>query len=136
MNEKLKKSVDKDKFDFMVEENKYLREKNNQLTLRDIEVTKETTNNQTLLIKYKDLEESYFNLQESKYDDSAPLDLMVSTISMPLEVIADNLALSRAWTREMLTLAFEIACDKKPFKTMVTTPIKVKIQLLLIMITK
>ena len=53
LNDKLKKSVDRDKFDLMVEENKYLREKNSQLTLRDIEVTKETTNNQTLLMKYK-----------------------------------------------------------------------------------
>ena len=80
LNEKLKKSVDKDKFDLMVEENKYLREKNNQLTLRDIEVTKETTNNQTLLIKYKDLEESYFNLQESKYDDEIELNFMQKRI--------------------------------------------------------
>ena len=80
LNEKLKKSVDKDKFDLMVEENKYLREKNSQLTLRDIEVTKETTNNQTLLMKYKDLEESYFNLQESKYDIEIELNFMQKRI--------------------------------------------------------
>jgi hypothetical protein len=68
LNDKLKKSVDKDKFDLMVEENKYLREKNSELTLRDIQLTKETTSNQTLSMRYKDLEDTYFNLQESKYD--------------------------------------------------------------------
>ena len=80
LNEKLKKSVDRDKFDLMVEENKYLREKNSQLTLRDIEVTKETTNNQTLLMKYKDLEDSYFNLQEAKYDIEIELNFMQKRI--------------------------------------------------------
>ena len=68
LNEKMKKCVDKTIFDLTVEENKYLREKNSELTLRDIEVTKEATMNQTLLMKYKDLEDSYFILQESKYD--------------------------------------------------------------------
>ena len=80
LNDKLKKSVDRDKFDLMVEENKYLREKNSQLTLRDIEVTKETTNNQTLLMKYKDLEDSYFNLQEAKYDIEIELNFMQKRI--------------------------------------------------------
>ena len=80
LNEKLKKSVDRDKFDLIVEENKYLREKNSQLTLRDIEVTKETTYNQTLLMKYKDLEDSYFNLQESKYDIEIELNFIQKRI--------------------------------------------------------
>ena len=80
LNDKLKKSVDRDKFDLMVEENKYLREKNSQLTLRDIEVTKEATNNQTLLMKYKDLEDSYFNLQEAKYDIEIELNFMQKRI--------------------------------------------------------
>ena len=80
LNDKLKKSVDRDKFDLMAEENKYLREKNSQLTLRDIEVTKETTNNQTLLMKYKDLEDSYFNLQEAKYDIEIELNFMQKRI--------------------------------------------------------
>ena len=80
LNEKLKKSVDKDKFDLIAEENRFLREKNSELTLRDIEVTKETTNNQTLLMKYKDLEESYFQLQESKYDIEIELNFIQKRI--------------------------------------------------------
>ena len=68
LNEKLRKSVDKERFDLMFDENKYLREKNNELTLRDINVTKEMIQTQTLMLKYKDLEDSYFNMQEGKYD--------------------------------------------------------------------
>ena len=68
LNDKLKKSVDKERFDLMFDENKYLREKNNELTLRDISVTKEMVQTQTLMLKYKDLEDSYFQMQEAKYD--------------------------------------------------------------------
>ena len=68
LNDKLKKSVDKERFDLLFEENKYLREKNNELTLRDVSVTKEMIQTQTLMLKYKDLEDSYFQMQEGKYD--------------------------------------------------------------------
>ena len=68
LNGKLRKSVDKERFDLLFDENKYLREKNNELTLRDINVTKEMIQTQTLMLKYKDLEDSYFNMQEGKYD--------------------------------------------------------------------
>ena len=68
LNDKLRKSVDKERFDLLFDENKYLREKNNELTLRDISVTKEMIQTQTLMLKYKDLEDSYFNMQEGKYD--------------------------------------------------------------------
>ena len=68
LNDKLKKSVDKERFDLLYDENKYLREKNSELTLRDISVTKEMIQTQTLMLKYKDLEDSYFNMQEGKYD--------------------------------------------------------------------
>ena len=61
---------------------------------------------------------------------------MVSIISMPLEVMPERRALSRAWTREMLTLALEILVDKKAFKAMVVTPTRVRIGLLLIMTTR
>ena len=68
LNDKLRKSVDKERFDLLFDENKYLREKNNELTLRDINVTREMIQTQTLMLKYKDLEDSYFNMQEGKYD--------------------------------------------------------------------
>ena len=76
LNEKLKKSVDKERFDLLIEENKYLREKNNELTLRDISVTKEMVQTQTLMLKYKDLEDSYYQMQEAKYDSDIELNYL------------------------------------------------------------
>ena len=61
------------------------------------------------------------SLQESKYASSAPFDLIVSTISIPLEVIAFNFALSLLCTLEMLTLTLEMYRDKKILITIVAT---------------
>ena len=80
LNEKLRKSVDKEKFDLLFDENKYLREKNSELTLRDISVTKEMIQTQTLMLKYKDLEDSYFNMQEGKYDAEIELSYLKKRI--------------------------------------------------------
>ena len=68
VNGKLQKSVDKSEFDKISLDNRYLREKNNMLTLREISFTKESTMNQTLILKYKDLEDSFYLMEESKYD--------------------------------------------------------------------
>ena len=68
VNEKLQKSVDKTEYDKVCLDNRYLREKNNMLTLREISFTKESTMNQTLILKYKDLEDSYYLMEEGKYD--------------------------------------------------------------------
>ena len=68
VNEKLQKSVDKTEYDKICLDNRYLREKNNMLTLREISFTKESTMNQTLILKYKDLEDSYYLMEEGKYD--------------------------------------------------------------------
>ena len=68
VNEKLRKSVDKEEYDKLNMDNKYLREKNEMLTKREIDYTKESINNQTLILKYKDLEDSYYQMQEGKYD--------------------------------------------------------------------
>ena len=68
VNGKLLKSVDKSAYDKINLDNRYLREKNSMLTTREISFTKESTMNQTLILKYKDLEDSFFIMQESKYD--------------------------------------------------------------------
>ena len=65
---KLQKSVDKAEYDKVCLDNRYLREKNNMLTLREISFTKELTMNQTLILKYKDLEDSFYLMEEGKYD--------------------------------------------------------------------
>ena len=76
VNEKLKKSVEKDDYDRIYLENKYLREKNNELMLRDISATREMCLSQTLILKYKDLEESYFLMEEAKYDAEIELNYL------------------------------------------------------------
>ena len=68
VNDKLRKSVDKEEYDKINMENKTLREKNRILTLKEIEFNKESSNNQTLIIRYKDLEDSFYLMQEGKYD--------------------------------------------------------------------
>ena len=68
VNGKLQKSVDKSEFDKINLDNRYLREKNNMLTLREISFTKESTANQTLILRYKDLEDSFYLMEEGKYD--------------------------------------------------------------------
>ena len=68
LNEKLRKSVDREEYDKIYLDNKNLRDKNRILTLKEIEFTKDSTKNQTLIIKYKDLEDSFYLIQEGKYD--------------------------------------------------------------------
>ena len=68
VNEKLRKSVDKEEYDKIYLDNKNLREKNRILTLKEIEFTKDSTRSQTLILKYKDLEDSFYLMQEGKYD--------------------------------------------------------------------
>ena len=68
VTEKLRNSVDRDEYDKINMDNRFLREKNNMLTLREIAFTKESTLNQTLILKYKDLEDSFYLMEEGKYD--------------------------------------------------------------------
>ena len=68
VNEKLRNSVDRHEYDKIFLDNKNLREKNRILTLKEIEFTKESTKSQTLYLKYKDLEDSFYIMQEAKYD--------------------------------------------------------------------
>ena len=76
VNEKLLKSVDKSAYDKINLDNRYLREKNTMLTMREISFTKEATLNQTLILKYKDLEDSYYLILESKYDAEIELNYL------------------------------------------------------------
>ena len=76
VNEKLRKSVDRDEYDKIYLENKNLRERNRILTIKEIEFTKESTKNQTLIIKYKDLEDSFFLMEEGKYDAEIELNYL------------------------------------------------------------
>ena len=68
VNSKLRQSVDKEEYDKISMDNKFLRDKNSMLTKREIDFTKESILNQTLILKYKDLEDSFYLIQEAKYD--------------------------------------------------------------------
>ena len=68
LNKKLRNSVDKNDFDRIFEQNKYLRQRANELYKRDNILTKEMITSKTLLIKYRDLENSYFLCEEDKLD--------------------------------------------------------------------
>jgi Ca2+-binding EF-hand superfamily protein len=65
---KLKKSVDKSEFEKVLEENKYLREKYNEMVLRDISITKQMSLIENLKIKIKEYEQNFFNSEEMRID--------------------------------------------------------------------
>ena len=68
VNEKLRKSVNREEYDKISLDNQNLREKNRILTIKEIESTKDSTRTQTLILKYKDLEDSFYLMEEGKYD--------------------------------------------------------------------
>ena len=68
LNEKLRKSVDKNDFDRIIEQNKYLRKRLNELNKRDILLTKEMIMSHTLILRFKELENSYYFCEEEKLD--------------------------------------------------------------------
>ena len=73
---KLKNSVDKAEFDKVIEENKYLREVNNELTNNDLELVKQTSIAQAMKMKYRDLENNYYDCQEMKLDAQIELNAL------------------------------------------------------------
>ena len=68
LNKKLRNSVDKNDYDRIFEQNKYLRQRANELYKRDNILTKEMIASKSLLIKYRDLENSFYLCEEDKLD--------------------------------------------------------------------
>ena len=68
LNDKLKKSVDKITFDKMLVQNQYLRKRTNEMNKIDMSLTRQMVLSQTLILKYKDLENSYYLCEEGKLD--------------------------------------------------------------------
>ena len=68
LNDKLKKSVDKNTFDKMLVQNQYLRKRTNEMNKIDMSLTRQMVLSQTLILKYKDLENSYYLCEEGKLD--------------------------------------------------------------------
>lgn len=78
---KLQHSVDKDEFDKVIEENKYLREVNNELTNNDLELVKQSSIAQAMKLKYRDLENEYYDCQEMKLDAQIELNALKNKIA-------------------------------------------------------
>ena len=74
--QKLQRSVDKAEFDKVIEENKYLREVNNELTNNDLELVKQSSIAQAMKLKYRDLENEYYDCQEMKLDAQIELNAL------------------------------------------------------------
>ena len=68
LNDKLRKCVDKNDFDRIVQQNKYLRKRLNEMNKRDILLTKEMIMSHTLILRFKELENSYYFCEEEKLD--------------------------------------------------------------------
>ena len=80
LNDKLKKSVDRKEFEKVVEENKYLRQKNNELNIKDLNVLKQMAINQSMKMKYKSLENDYYECEEMKLDAQIELNYLKKKI--------------------------------------------------------
>ena len=76
LNDKLKRSVDKSEFDKLVEENKYLRLKTNELNAIDLLALKQISIAQTIKMQYKDLENDYYECEEMKLDAQIELNYL------------------------------------------------------------
>ena len=68
LNKKLNKSVDLNIFENIQNENKFLRKKINELNSKDLDITKQMILSQNIILKYKDLENSFYLCEEAKFD--------------------------------------------------------------------
>ena len=68
LNNKLRKSVDLNLFETISNENKFLRRKINELNSKDLDITKQMIQSQNIILKYKDLENSFYLCEEAKFD--------------------------------------------------------------------
>jgi Ca2+-binding EF-hand superfamily protein len=77
---KIKKSVDRDEFNKILDENKYLREKYNEMVVRDINITKQISLAENLKIKLKEVEENFYNSEEMRIDSEIELNYLKSRL--------------------------------------------------------
>lgn len=73
---KLKNSVEKGEFDKLLEENKYLREKQHEMIIRDIDITKKISLIESYKIKTKELERNFYSSEEMRIDSDIELNYL------------------------------------------------------------
>ena len=113
--EKLKKSVNKDKYDNVIKENKYLREKQHEMTLRDTELTKKISSLDSLKLRVKEAEEKIFEMEDEKIE----LEIEHFYVHKKLESASPNYSLQqnlfRRLTKALISSKMSINEIKKRF---------------------
>jgi Ca2+-binding EF-hand superfamily protein len=73
LTKKLKESVSKVEFEKVLEENKYLREKQHEIIFRDLSFTKKMSLLQNIQIKLREVEQNFFRSEELRIDSEIEL---------------------------------------------------------------
>jgi len=73
---KLKNSVERSEFDKVLEENCYLREKQHEMIIRDIDITKKISLIESYKIKLKELERNFYSSEEMRIDSDIELNYL------------------------------------------------------------
>jgi len=73
---KIKNSVDKTEFDKILDENRYLREKQHEMIIRDIDITKKISLIEAYKIKLKELERNFYSSEEMRIDSDIELNYL------------------------------------------------------------
>jgi len=76
LTKKLKNSVDKSEYDRVLFENNFLREKQQEMVLKDIQSTKKLSNIDSLKVKFNELEQELIFSEETKLDSEIELNLL------------------------------------------------------------
>jgi len=76
LTKKLKNSVDKSEYDRVLFENNFLREKQQEMVLKDIQSTKKLSNIDSLKVKFNELEQELIFAEETKLDSEIELNLL------------------------------------------------------------
>lgn len=100
---KLKNSVSKSEFDRVLDENKNLREKQHEMVIRDINVTKKISQIENYKIRVKELEQSFYNSEEMRIDSEIEINLL----KRKLQSLNPNYMLTEQAFRKFLKLLSE-----------------------------
>lgn len=73
---KLKSSVERSEFDKVLDENRYLREKQHEMIIRDIDITKKISLIESYKIKLKELERNFYSSEEMRIDSDIELNYL------------------------------------------------------------
>ena len=112
---KLKKSVDREEFNKILEENKHLREKYNEMMIRDINVTKQISIVENYKIKLKETEQNFFDSEEMRIDGEIELNYIKKRLQLSDPEYYLQEKLFRKFVRKLNELSISIDEIRKIF---------------------